>query len=386
MINKWNLLIEMRTGKISLNIIPVSYSLEHTMSHSLEQYVEQKLPEDLLEHVAANRIPIRVENHAGTDFSADLIDFSYRHTRRVVNSFRPTWHTHIDEEHKESVVLRIPSGYDYIRHFSSLVLHYLKARISCPQDLMTIDYDLLNDRRYPALTGLNTLDIKPGAQVVIGCCDLLIEYMKDQVFSFEENDFYACWKAQNNVIFLGCKFSFWGRLSGSIARFLCEQFQPSEIIYFGKLGTLTAPADIYQEIFTPSHYQMFSGLTQLGPTIKMENSFTAFNPSHRRGIHASVPTIMEETFSQRQRLAMNGVESIDNEISFIAREIHRFNTRTGSRVRYSPIHYATDYLRDMHDWSLQVRHDLARGRSPSSLHKKKIIISRIAGIIKNYLW
>lgn len=356
------------------------------MSHSLERYVEQKLPADLLEHVAANRIPIRIENHDGTGFSSDQIDFSYRQTRRVVNSFRPTWHTHVDEEKKESVVLRIPSGYDYIRHFSSLVLHYLKARVSRPQDLMTIEYDLLNDRRYPSLTGLDTLDIKPGSQIVIGCCDLLIDDMADQIESFEENAFYACWKAKNNVVFLGCKFSFWGRLSGSIVRFLCEQYQPAEIIYFGKLGTLTAPADIYQQIFTPSHYQMFSGLTQLGPAITLENSFSPFNPSSRRGVHASVPTIMEETFSQRQRLAMSGVESIDNEIAFIAREIHRFNTRTGSSIRYSPIHYATDYLRDAHDWSLQVRHDLARGRSPSSLHKKNIIISRIAEIIKSYLW
>lgn len=58
----------MRTGEISIQRIPVSYSLEHTMSHSLERYVEQKLTTDLLEHVAANRIPIVVENHEGSGF------------------------------------------------------------------------------------------------------------------------------------------------------------------------------------------------------------------------------------------------------------------------------------------------------------------------------
>lgn len=107
----------------------MSYSLEHTMSHSLERYVEQKLPTDLLEHVAANRIPIRIENREGNGFSPNQIDFTYRQTGRVVNSFRPTWHTHVDADKQESVILRIPSGYDYIRHFSSLVLHYLKARV-----------------------------------------------------------------------------------------------------------------------------------------------------------------------------------------------------------------------------------------------------------------
>lgn len=42
---------------------PLSYSLEHTMSHSPERDVEQKLPADLLEHAAANRTSIRIENH-----------------------------------------------------------------------------------------------------------------------------------------------------------------------------------------------------------------------------------------------------------------------------------------------------------------------------------
>lgn len=110
------------------------------------------------------------------------------------------------------------------------------------------------------------------------------------------------------------------------------------------------------------------------------------NDSSQAGLHASVPTIMEETFMQRQCLALSGVASVDNEIAFIAREIHRYNIRTSSGVKYSPIHYATDYLRDINDWSLQVCHDLARGRSPSSLHKKNIIIRKIAGIIKTYLW
>jgi len=376
----------MRTGEISIQRIPVSYSLEHTMSHSLERYVEQKLPTDLLEHVAANRIPIVVENHEGSGFLPNQIDFSYRQTSRVVNSFRPTWHTHVDADQQESVILRIPSGYDYIRHFSSLVLHYLKARISSPQELITIKYELLNDRRYPVITGLNTLDIVPGSQIIIGCCDLLISEMADQILSFEENDFYTCWKAKDNVVFLGCKFSFWGRLSGSIVRFICEHFQPAEIIYFGKLGTLTAPSDIYEKIFTPSQFLIYNCLTKLGPTITLKNSMAQFNDNGLVGVHASVPTIMEETFMQRQYLERSGVESIDNEIAFIAREIHRYNARTSSQVKYSPIHYATDYLRGLNDWSLQVHHDLARGRSPSSLHKKNIIISKVADIIKNYLW
>ncbi|MDR5777737.1 MULTISPECIES: hypothetical protein [unclassified Caballeronia] len=356
------------------------------MSHSLERYVEQKLPADLLEHVAANRIRLVVENQGSDRFLPNQIDFSYRKTHRVVNSLRPTWHTHVDDDQHESVILRIPSGYDYIRHFSSLVLHYLKARISSPQDLITIRYDILNDRRYPAMTGLNKLDIARGSQIVIGCCDLLIADMHDKIISFEENDFYMCWKAKNNVVFLGCKFSFWGRLSGSIARSICENFRPAEIIYFGKLGALTVPSDIYDKIFTPSQFHTYSCLTRLGPSITLKNSMAQFNDNGLIGVHASVPTIIEETFQQRQHLAQCGVESIDNEIAFIAREIHRYNVRTCSQVTYSPIHYATDYLRSRSDWSLHVHHDLARGRSPSSLHKKKIIISKITRIMKNYLW
>lgn len=175
----------MRTGEISIQRIPVSYSLEHTMSHSLERYVEQKLPTDLLEHVAANRIPIVVENHEGSGFLPNQIDFS-------------------------------------------------------------------------------------------------------------------------------------------------EHFQPAEIIYFGKLGTLTAPSDIYEKIFTPSQFLMYNCLTKLGPTITLKNSMAQFNDNGLVGVHASVPTIMEETFMQRQYLERSGVESIDNEIAFIAREIHRFNARTSS--------------------------------------------------------
>ncbi|ENK6269867.1 hypothetical protein AB3Y05_005714, partial [Klebsiella variicola] len=84
-----------------------------------------------------------------------------------------------------------------------------------------------------------------------------------------------------------------------IVRFICEHFQPAEIIYFGKLGTLTAPSDIYEKIFTPSQFLMYNCLTKLGPTITLNNSMAQFNDNGLVGVHASVPTIMEETFMQR---------------------------------------------------------------------------------------
>lgn len=316
----------MRTGEISIQRIPVSYSLEHTMSHSLERYVEQKLPTDLLEHVAANRIPIVVENHEGSGFLPNQIDFSYRQTSRVVNSSDPPGTLMLTPNNRN------PSYFVFLQVMTIFVIfHHLYCITLKPEyRVRRIKYELLNDRRYPAMTGLNTLDIVPGSQIIIGCCDLLISEMADQILSFEENDFYTCWKAKDNVVFLGCKFSFWGRLSGSIVRFICEHFQPAEIIYFGKLGTLTAPSDIYEKIFTPSQFLMYNCLTKLGPTITLKNSMAQFNDNGLVGVHASVPTIMEETFMQRQYLERSGVESIDNEIAFIAREIHRFNARTSS--------------------------------------------------------
>lgn len=114
-----------------------------------------------------------VENHEDSGFLPNQIDFCYRQTSRVVNIFRPTWHTHADADQQEPVILRIPSGYDYIRHFSSLVLHYLKARISSPQDLITIKYELLTTAVIQSSLDLILSTLYPLARLlsaVVTCC------------------------------------------------------------------------------------------------------------------------------------------------------------------------------------------------------------------------
>lgn len=378
-----------KSYRISTESIPQCGPLEHTMTSSLNSYVEQKLPSDLLDYIAVKRIKTCVEGGhlRNTRYHSSLIDLDFSYNARVksINQIRARWCYSRDGDGGAVVRVIVQSGYDYTRHVASLILHALKLRTSNAEDLLSTTFYVTDEIKLSALGALNSFSFPTDGCIIIGLADVLSETLKPNPEKIFDDELITLWRMSKNILLFGFKISFWGRLAGRIVRALCTKIAPREVIYFGKLGTLTHPSHIYNKIFSPERYVAYDATRQTTPVIALDNGLRAKFPEIVSGLHASVPTILEETFSQEQQLRLIGVTTIDNEISFIAREIQRINIGFGKSIIYTPIHYATDYLRASTEWSLKVRHDLSNNRSTLAKFQKHQLHEAISELINSHL-
>jgi hypothetical protein len=142
----------------------------------------------------------------------------------------------------------------------------------------------------------------------------------------------------------------------------------SEIIYVAKLGTLVKPSDIYNTIYCPTKYCVINNYHFKSMVLDVANDFVQHYPTLDSGWHCSVPTVMEELYPLREDLEKLGASTIDNEISQIAHTVQSFNRKYHKQISFSPIHYATDYLRKETENNLVVPYDLTmRSEHISSL-------------------
>lgn len=387
------------TGRGLLNVplhaIPKCRPLEHTMSHSITTYVESKVPTDVLDAAAAARMKVIVVGSPCVKSASSIWDcsvneplnYSYISQSKELNFQRPEWLFTAESSDlgEEALVVRVFPSLDYTCHLASLLLDALTRRVSKAASLLHIAYDIDSEVSLARWTGLVDLVLPERCVVVLGFVDSIAREAGDEAIVVFENEWYKVWALGARARLVGCKFSFWGRLSGRIVRHFCGTGRLDHLIYFGKLGTLTSAADLYNVVFSPDTFMAAAGMGLIASPFVLENRLLQSYPQVRGGCHASVPTIMEETFQQREMLSAWGVQTLDNEISFMAREIRRHNARTGQNVAFSPFHYATDYIRERREWFLRVPFDLTSGREPLALMKRSAIHSKISNMILSYI-
>ena len=183
---------------------------------------------------------------------------------------------------------------------------------------------------------------------------------------------------------LGVKYSFWGNLSAKIVNRIIN-LGAKEVIYFGKMGTMLNPEDIYKKLYSPTKYSVVYHDKLVCVIDGLENSLVKLFPELESGMHTSVPTILEEDFIQRDLLDSLNSNSIDNEISQIAYTIKKFNDDYRRGVKYSCIHFPTDYIRHIEKAEILTDHDLSNNRTFVALEKKNIIIQEACRYIVKYL-
>lgn len=150
-------------------------------------------------------------------------------------------------------------------------------------------------------------------------------------------------------LLLGCQYSYWGSISYHIVKALYEH-GASEVIYAAKLGTFS------QNRF---HVAVPSGFC-FTPGIKVET--TNRLASHFQteisygdllsGFHVSVPTVVEETQNLLKLVERTmRPQTIDNEISHMARACSDFNesTRSSPPAQFGCIHFTTDCLKTVEE-------------------------------------
>lgn len=191
-------------------------------------------------------------------------------------------------------------------------------------------------------------------------------------------------KAGGVVNLVGVKSSFWGCISAKLATQFCR-LGAREIIYVGKLGTLTQPQDIYNRIFAPSRFFIMYHDQVVCHINDLPNRFLAEHPTLSTEAHVSVPTVVEEDYIQRSITSRLKFESIDNEISQIAFAVARYNRDFHKRISYTALHFATDYIRRPHERGLEVKFDLSNNRTKEAFSSKMIVLHQIIDHLVPYL-
>jgi hypothetical protein len=384
---------------VDLDVIPQTRPLDHTMYEALDAYVAGKVPETDINQVLADGggvyvlgvFPADAESVLAHYGFADLrpLRWDYAVTTKSWNWIRPTFYVGTVKKSRERVVVCcVVPGIDYLLHYASMLRHYVATRTVRPA---------VRAARFPTAearielwSGMPDDLIRAGDRVVLGYVDELAELLQVEPANPRmDSEHFGVARVDPGqglpaVAFVGVAFSFWGSISREVAVRLCAQ-GASEIIYAAKLGALSSPDDLYERIFVPDEFTRLEGAAireLVSPT--PPNGLLALYPDMSSGGHVSIPTVLEEDYGQRSLAATLRAQSIDNEIAHMAGAVSQHNVRTNSTVRFTAIHFATDYLRAKEESMLRTTHDLAIDKADAREARSRIL-ARIAIVLGPYL-
>lgn len=383
---------------VTSGFIPLSWHKNHTMLDALFNYTHQKFPVKIIDNALKKHYKIELHgihpSYAKKIFevkrNASLEEIYFRNNpkSKKYNYIRPSFFC---DKKNHKFLIAVTPGADYVLHYAEMLRYILASKNIVIDDFLTVI-------RYPSIeknitfwTGLDKSFIKRKDIVIIGYVDELRRRLIDRGFfkktNIIENKFYKSfrYKTTNNtfVNFLGTKHSFWGNISSKMSRKICS-LGAHEIIYVSKIGTLTSPDDLYHQVFVPKKFTTLRHDKVAERTEELSNSFSDVYPKSIASHHASVPTVLEESFSQREVAKSHGIQTIDNEVSQIAHTIKKWNKKN-KNVTYGSIHFATDYIHDKNDGFKNKHLNLSTNRTYHAINKKNNALKKITKIVELYL-
>lgn len=206
-----------------------------------------------------------------------------------------------------------------------------------------------------------------------------------KVIEESENFYYKATRVKlgdRSLNFLRVKYSFWGNMSAHlVARML--DLGASEIIYMSKIATLDDPSHIYKRIYSPTQFALLRD-NQVKMIPPIVNPLVEKFPELDSGTHLSLPTVMEQNF-ETAALAHSVATSLDLEVSNIAKVITEYNMQHAKQIAFTPVHWATDYIRTQEEVNLDTGFDLTNADKRNGKVIKKKILERIYNIVAAYL-
>lgn len=375
---------------------------DHTMFESIDEYVTQKLPCALIKkHMfESGKIEIHgIHPLALPEVSKFLgyklienIKFTHNSSTKKFNFQRPTFSIAVNKKKENILLITTIPGRDYLLHYGSLVRHYLNTLTCNHRDILSLYRYPFAEKSIFYWTKLDENLIQPDEIVIIGYVAELSLYIKKytswKVESELENEFYHSQKIVTDrgskINLLGVKYTFWGDISAKLV-YQILKLGAKEIIYCGKLGALTSSVDIYKRIFSPSKYVIMYHDKLIGRIDSLQHPMHNLFPQIDSGYHVSVPTVLEEDYTQREIISELKINSIDNEISQMAFAVSRFNKEYCKETKFIALHFATDYIRNNSERAEKTNFDLSNNRSKMARQKKMEMIEKIGELLVKYL-
>ncbi len=370
------------------------YLDDHTMTVSLEKYVQSKLPVELIttkvktiDRVEVHGIypDLKVLNDLNLGFNIlEVIHFSKQKSDNS-NSLRPMFLL-AEKDSKKLLVCCVTPGRDLLIHYASMLKYYFRNS-STP--VLAYAYPFA-EKKIDKWTGLDNKMIIKNDIVILGYSTFFRnQFEKDpdfSVLSTYQNKYYSATRfiAKNGKIVncLEANYGHWGDISDFLAQKIC-QLHASEILHIGKVGTLKSPSEVYKRIYIPKSFVIGRRNEIMSIGSRISNSME-YIKEHSSLAHVSVSTTMEETFAQRKNLSQKKVDTIDIESSKIARAVALYNLANKAKVKFGAIHFSSDYLKKPDEVGNGADLDLATNREELEYRKKSILIE-ISSVIKKHL-
>lgn len=383
---------------VEIGQVPRCEPSSHTMGFELDAYVSQRLPSKRMVAALHEVDEVHLHGISPAHFPQIADRFGYSELQALppnmsanksANGSRPRAFVGRCDSGARCLCIAVMPGRDYVVHYTSLMLHHLAGRWPVSAWRYPVAEETIT--QWTGLTGL--LDDLGGQTVIAGKTDLLVAHMSlGRTELRHDTPYYSVERhltpAGQRVTLLATHYSHWGEMSGPITRALCEA-GAREVIYVGKLGTFTSPRDLYSRVFVPSSYAVMRGENVVVPTFSVPNRVLEALPTLDTGLHVSVPTVVEESCRQRHVATTIGAASIDNEIAHMALTVRRWNDSAAGDVAgdvaFSALHYASDYLRGLHETRRRVPLTLATGRTASARMAREVMSRFLAMYLETHL-
>lgn len=322
---------------------------DHTMNASLYGYLEMKIHELIKEREYKNIIVIgdadRSEGVSAHEKKGKMFNWQ-RPTAKVVG---------------EDLYIRCYPGRDYVKHYASLIKTYLTIHHKKADH---VRYNLPDGKTcWDALLSSNLRDVPKGDVVILGYG--LDQLIGDSEIIWEgEGDFSWVTKKRGdlNVVFLGCRHSYWGDISGRIVRLLAERgFK--RVIYIGKVGGMNAEGIPNETLATGDTSYVE------GEIIHWDNLFNFARGDKEVvfGNQFTIPSVLNET--KEWHTKNSDYAFVDNEIGFMAR------TALSYSMDFSYIHIISDNLNEKYG------EDLSNERSAIIKEKRAHLMQKAKELI-----
>ncbi|MGV9675426.1 hypothetical protein ACWDSJ_09125 [Nocardia sp. NPDC003482] len=293
---------------------------DHTMDHQLHRYVLPKVPDLDLSGVQAIKV-------YGSQSLSLLLN------AKPIESKQFNWRRPEFVRVGRDIHCVTSPGRDYSWHYANLVATAGLMRNKHVPVLLT------QPRRYDVEKFIGRLlpqSLPPVDLVILGYVQQLFRREAAQV------PWSGChgfgWKrievSGAAVLLLGCEFSYWGDLAGSLAAALFRGGVTSWVMYVGKLGSLDASLMPNQWLATGQ-----SSVVD-GSPVSWRGHLQHMNPTARllRNVcHVTMPSVIDET-KQWAAEASQHAQVVDPEIGYMGRAA----VRAGASFDY--LHLVTDNL------------------------------------------
>ncbi|MDX7931147.1 hypothetical protein SJZ69_15510 [Acinetobacter baumannii] len=360
-----------------VHIYPISPS-EHSMGAKVfMRYVRSKFTGkqlSLLSIAITNNFEIECHGLLHSEINSFLLvnkykvlsEYIYRRVKynKICNSIKPVWIlVETDEKKKKIIIFSIP-GIEHLQQYASLLTTAIIFLINYGRGVESYrkSVDFLENSRfyfyknkqeeYTATIGLDHFfKVNSLHRDTFVISDITLETLRKKVAGFKINEYHLsefsiidvlAKDEKNKITFIMIKPSFWGSLAGQIAKTCMENNNVSNIVYIAKLGAINKNINTF-DIVNPNNFYLCESIMKnidtLAPSIsnKLLEKYNIKSTTH-----VSVPTVMEETTIKINYFSSMQIDTIDNEISYIAKAISKQNSLYECHVKFSCLHMVTD--------------------------------------------